>query len=89
MATHLRNICFLSHLILYSNCKVPAPEDPSPSDSEPLVGPGGRMETPEGRDRRLAVNAKMRFHRSLTRPLNELVHMHAYVHIYIYIHILS
>lgn len=82
MATHLRNICFL-HLILYSKAVAPAPEEPtSPAESEPLIGPGGRSETPEDRDRRLAINAKMRFHRSLARPLNELMHVHAYVHTY-------
>ena len=30
------------------------------------IGPNGRVETPDEHDRRLAINAKMRFHRSLT-----------------------
>ena len=33
------------------------------------VGPGGRQETQDEHDRRMAVNAKMRFHRSLTSYL--------------------
>ena len=35
------------------------------------LGPGGRVETPEEHDRRLAINAKMRFHRSLSSILFE------------------
>ena len=48
------------------------------------VGPGGRMESQDDHDRRLAINAKMRFHRSLQRILSLLIPMLSYNILYIY-----
>ena len=46
------------------------------------VGPGGRAESQDDHDRRLAINAKMRFHRSLQSFLSLLTHMPPYTLIF-------
>ena len=42
------------------------------SEDVTYVGPGGRLESQVEHDRRMAINSKMRFHRSLQSILSEL-----------------
>lgn len=42
-------------------------------DEVSLIGPNGRVETQEEHDRRIALNTKMRFHRSLKSSLSALL----------------